>query len=348
MLFRSAVYRLSVRQLRQAVQAGIKARLEDKKLAVHVGNVVLEERLEASVVQELAEAGAGPKTRVALAALAESSKTLAPPPDDPPLVAFPPSPTASAQSRVLARARESALSYSARLPDFICMQVTRRWVDTTGLEFWQIRDVVAARVSYFNRQEDYRVVARNGRRVNLKPEQMPGTTSRGEFGTLLAELFEPATQTRFQWSRWTYLSGRWLHVFDFEVLKPLFSLRFEQSKRDYGPFREVYSSVLAPYTGSVFIDAENFSVRRLRRKAEGIPDSFPMQEASQDLEYGDVTLGDGRPYLLPLRAVVRSRWRGAVTAISRNEMEFRMYERYAADSANSFDLPDPLPESQSK
>ena len=77
------------------------------------------------------------------------------------------------------QASEYARSYSKRLPNFICTQVTRRYVDPSGLEFWQSQDVIVSKLSFFEQKEDYKVVLVNNRPVNTTMHRLGGTTTTG-------------------------------------------------------------------------------------------------------------------------------------------------------------------------
>ena len=326
----SAQMKLSVRQLEQFIKSSIDLRHDDRKVAEYLRKVTLREQLERDVVETLQGLGAGPKTVEALETLAIASRKLAPPPPDVPKPAPPsiPIPSAAEQERVLAQAREYALNYSKQLPNFICTQVTRRYADPTGLEFWQRQDVLTAKLSFNENKEDYKVVLVNNKPVDLQPEQVGGVTSRGEFGTLLLEIFEPETGAQFTWLKWTTLRGRRTHVFEYRVVKREFSIQYEER------------SILAAYSGLVYVDAQELTISRLRRKADDLPPSFPIQEVSQELDYDKISIGEGLEFTLPLKVTVRSR---AGKMLTKNEIEFRMYRKFGAETTIKFDTPEELP-----
>ena len=109
-----------------------------------------------------------------------------------------PPPSSEEQGRILNNVREYAIDYSRRLPNFICTQVTRRYLDPSGLEFWQQQDTITAKLSYFEQKEDYKVMLVNNRYVNTSMEKLGGATSTGEFGSLMREIFEPAQPCGFR------------------------------------------------------------------------------------------------------------------------------------------------------
>src|SRR5690348_4638474 len=68
------------------------------------------------------------------------------------------------QSALLEKARDAALLYSESLPDFICTEVVRRTQDPQGNGRWRASDTLTIKLSYFGRQEDYKLML-----VNNKP-----------------------------------------------------------------------------------------------------------------------------------------------------------------------------------
>ena len=166
---------MTVEQLRAFVQSSAKLGLGDKKVADYLKQVKLTNKLDDSTIEDMQGLGAGPKTVDALKELRESSKDLAaPPPPAPKPVAKPiPPPDSKEQAAVLKDVTEYALLYAKNLPNFICTQVTRRYVDPTGMEFWHLQDTVLAELSYFEQKEDYKVVMVNNSAVNVN-HQRPG------------------------------------------------------------------------------------------------------------------------------------------------------------------------------
>ncbi len=329
--------RLTVQQLVSFVRSSIQLRHPDAQVANYLKKIQLSERLDDRTIEELQGLGAGPRTLEALRALRDASASL---PRPAPLTAQPPAPTippptTAEQQRILQEVREYAAHYERGLPDFICTQVTRRYVDPTGLEFWSQQDVITARLSYFERREDYKVILINNRPTNVSYDQIGGATSTGEFGSMMRELFDPATQPRFRWERWATLRGRRTYVFSYQVDQPRSRWRISYQKM---------LEITPAYRGLVYVDRDTLAVVRITLEAVGIPPDFPIQQASTVLDYDFVEIA-GRQYWLPLRAVVRMR-EGKL--LLRNEVEFRMYRKFAAEATITFETPEPLPEEKTK
>ena len=84
--------------------------------------------------------------------------------------------------------------------------------------------------------------------------------------------------------------------------------------------------------GEAVIDRETYGVLRLNYMADGIPADFPVRRASATVDYGDAKIG-GKPYLLPLKAVVEAEELGVT---SRNEVTFHSYRKFSSESTLRF------------
>jgi hypothetical protein len=234
---------------------------------------------------------------------------------------------------VLDQAREYALDYSRRLPNFICTQVTRRYEDPSGLEFWQQADVVTAKLSFFEQKEDYKVVLVNNHYVDTTLERIGGTTVRGEFGSLLMELFERQTDARFEWARWATLRGKRMYVFSYRVRKEnsKWSINFQNNP------------IMIGYSGLVYVDAKTLAVMRIVMEAQEIPVSYPVQQASTILDYDYINIA-GADHVLPLKSTTRMR---AGKHLFKNDTEYRRYNMFGAEATITF-TPEPIPEEELK
>ncbi|MBL8231492.1 MAG: hypothetical protein JNL98_23555 [Bryobacterales bacterium] len=330
----SGQMKLTVNQLMTFIESSIRLKHEDKRVAEYLKKVKLSEKLEDRMVEVLMGKGAGPYTINALRTLAADSTSLpkAAPPVAKPVAPVIPPPSEQEQREVIESARQYALSYTRRLPDFICTQVTRRFYDPTGLEFWQRADVITERLSYFEQKEDYKVILINSRPAEgVSRDQLGGATSSGEFGSLLKEVFEPESDTYFRWDRWATLRGRRVHVYNYLVSQPKSKWRIDYQKT---------MSIVAGYRGLIYVDAQTLAVMQITLDATDIPPSFPVQQAKTLLAYDFVKIGE-MEHVLPLRAEVRMR---EGRNLVKNEVEFRMYRKFGAEAVIKFDTPDALPE----
>ncbi len=134
----SATTKLTVEQLVSFIRSAIQLKQQDRQVASYLGTVTLTQRLDDVTIETLQGEGAGPRTVEALKALREASQTLSAPPrptpTPPPPPPIPP-PSQEERNKVIEQAREYAMNYTKSLPDFLCTQVTRRYVDPHGMEF---------------------------------------------------------------------------------------------------------------------------------------------------------------------------------------------------------------------
>lgn len=330
---------LSIEQLIAFIKSSVQLKQDDRQVAGFLSHCKLTESLDDRTIEELQGFGAGPRTVRALQQLRDASRALPQPrfTPPPPVPAPIPPPSSAEQAQVLDDVRDNALNYVKSLPDFICTQVTRRYVDPTGLEFWRSADTLTARLTYFEQKENYKLVLINSRPTDQAYDSVGGATSTGEFGSMLREIFEAQSKTRFDWSRWATLRKRRAYVFSYRVAQPFSRWHIDYEKR---------MEIIAGYHGEIFVDRDTHMVMRVTLEAEDIPRSFPVQSARTVLDYDFEKIAD-REYLLPLRAEVRMR---ADKLLTKNEVEFRMYRKFSAESQLKFeaDTPPPLTDDQTK
>jgi hypothetical protein len=345
---------LSVRQLIGFIQSSEQLIKEgkqtDSEVAKYLAKVKLTERLDDRTIEELQSYGIGAKTLQALQALRDRTKDLmaAKPiaPEAPPTPIPPPS--SEEQAAIITDVREYALGYSKNLPDFICTQVTRRYAapmpgtrwggSSLSEPSWQAQDVLQIRLSYFQQKEKYTVVLANNAVVNKDYEQMGGSKSFGEFGSMLREIFEPSTEARFEWDHWGTLRGKRVMAFSYHVL---------QSHSQYRlVVEDAKLSIVTAYRGLVEVDPDIHVVMRVSTIAENIPADFPIRKADDVLDY-DYQEISGHTFLLPLKSQV---FMSGGEVLTRLDEEFRLYRKYSAEAEIKYDTDPiaPLPDDKTK
>jgi hypothetical protein len=321
---------LPVDKLVEFIRSSIAQKLPDKEVAGYLATVRLTSRLDDRTVEDLQGQGAGPKTVAALTRLADQSAALpvAKPRPAAPAYVEPPPPPAEEQQKILDRIREYALSYSKSLPDFICLQVTRRLQDAhyqsgTPGSYSQV-DRLVEKLSYFDQQEKYELISQNENSLYGKTwESLGGSISRGEFGSLLRDVFEPETDTTFTWDHWGTLRGHYSYVFRYFVNRPRSKYTVDYDRKQ---------QTTPGYHGLIFVEKGPDVVTRLTIEPDMPPD-FPVQEIHQTVDYDHVSIS-GHDFLLPTVSQVQSR---SGRFASRNEIEFRRYQKYSADTNIKFD-----------
>jgi hypothetical protein len=330
---------LSVDQLLSFLRSSIKLKQNDSQVAAELRKVKLTQRLDERTIEELQGEGLGPRAVQALKELAATTGSLpAPPPPAPKPVYVPiPPPSDEEQQRVLAEVTDYARNYVQKLPDFICSQATRKFVDTTGKEAWRQTDIVQERLTYFEKHEDYKVVMVNDKPTDIPHEKLGGAMgSSGEFGSILAEIFSPQAQTEFGWSRWTTINKRPMYVFSYHVPKDRSNYRITSySGQNFADPQ----TVVAGHHGEVVVDKGTQKVMRIYLHCEDLPASFPVRSADLTLIYDNTRIGD-TDYVLPLRAELKMR--DDRNAPSKNDIQFYNYRKFGADTTIQFtDAPPP-------
>lgn len=330
---------LNVDQLLGFVRSSVKLRHPDKQVAEYLRKVKLTQKLEDRTIEILLADGIGPRTAEALRALRDASASLAAPPPKAapkPVPVIPPPPTTE-QAKVIDQVREYVLDYDKRLPNFICMQVTRRFQDPSGLEVWNNIDTITAKLSYFENKEQKQVMFVNNRYVDIDYDKLGGgATSTGEFGSLLKGIFEKDSEAEFGWERWATLRGRLHYVFNYRV---------RQANSKWKIYYDRSVDITPGYAGLLFVDTDYKTVSRVVMAAEDVPPSFPVQMARTQLDYDFADIA-GQQFLLPLRSELRMR---SGKNLLKNEVEFRTYRRYGADVQIKFDVPpEPIAEDKLK
>jgi hypothetical protein len=335
-----AQLKMTADQVVSFIKSSIQLHHDDRKVAEYVKKIKLGDKLEDRRVEELQGMGAGPKTVAALRELSESSGslTLTPPPPPPPPKPVIPPPDSVEQARILHEIIEKARNYAQGLPNYLCVQVTRRRDDPTGTENWRLRDTIQEQLSYVDRQESYKVAMINGRAVSsVEHNQLGGAISSGEFGSIYTEIFAAETETEFEWDHWATLRGRRMYVFAFRV---------PQSRSHYTIYDgETHRTITAGFHGLVYADKDTFMVMRFKLECDDIPSDFPVKDVKQDVNYDFVKIAD-QDYVLPLKTEIRSS-RGKYMSL--NEADFHLYRKFGAEASIKFDTtPDPVPEDQTK
>jgi hypothetical protein len=330
---------LTVAQLEMFIRSAVQLKQPDRQVAEYLRKVKLTDKLDDRTIEDLQSLGAGPKTVAALRELGEASTSLpvAPPPPPKPVYVPPPPPDSVEQAKIIDQAREYALNYTKQLPNFICVQVTRRDVDPSGTgNSWYHSDTITARLSY-NGFENYEVILHNNLPVTNGKDmrQFGGMSSQGEFGSMMKEIFEPDTHAEFSWDHWGKLRGRKTYVFAYDVQQEFSKYRVEA---DDAP------AIVPAYRGLVYIDEDTKMVVKVVMTPYDMPGTFPIHDITSSLDYDLETIGD-QQYMLPLKSVLLSK---RARQMSKNDIEFRLYRKFGTESTIKFETPDPLPEDQTK
>src|SRR3984957_6214899 len=232
-----------------------------------------------------------------------------------------PPPSAEELQAIIGSARKRALDYSKSLPNFVCVEVTSRSVDTGGNGKWKHRDSIAELLRYHDNQETRTTLEINGQRSSLKRADMNSSwpLSVGEFGAMLSLVFEPTSKAEFEWKEAATREDRsgTVQVLSYRVKRDDATITLGQGNDQVG----------AGFHGLVYIDGATGGVQRISLEADDLPRSFSMTAASMTVDYDYASIAD-RDYLLPVRSTVRLQRHHK--SIELNELAFRGYRRFAS------------------
>lgn len=225
---------------------------------------------------------------------------------------------------LLERTREWAGSFTSGLPNFVCQQFTTRYTEVSRSEGWQAQDVITAKVVYEDGREGYKDITVGGKKTSKSMIDLGGTTSTGEFASMLASLFDPARQAEFKFYRTTTSHDGESAIYDFKVTL---------ARSDWTIV--VGAQLLRPtYSGSVWVDKASAQVRRIELQADNVPKDFPLDEIQSAIDYEEVSLGTAK-FLLPTHAENLSCQRGS-SFCTKNTIDFRDYHKYSGESSVTF------------
>jgi hypothetical protein len=331
----------------------------DKQIAAGVRQIQLTEKLTDKTIIDLQSQGAGPKTTEALKiqrdltanikppthdtkavdqAVASEAPTVSLAPKAPPI----PPPDSVRYEEILQAIRDYALNYTKSLPNFLCVEVTRRYVDPNAGNSYRSNGTILARVGYNEGIEHYNVYSLNGKLVDTTMDDVKtgGARSTGEFGSMMRELFEPHSQAEFNWDHWATLRGRRMAVLNYFIDSGHSSYTIS-----YGSDKNDEQRIVTAYRGLIYADANTGEIGRITFVAVDIPRSFPVTETSERLDYDLVEIS-GQKFVVPLNALLLMK---AGRESSKNEIEFRNYRKFDTGTTIKYDLdpnaPPPLPES---
>lgn len=261
-------------------------------------------------------------------------------------------PAATEGHELLEQARVVTLAASEAMPDFIVKQMITRSIARGKFINWTVADHLTLAVSYrASAGEEYKLLSVNGQPPTTAPkesgsyEEVGGTSSSGEYVSMLAALFKPETQATFQMVDTDTLRNHRAVVYEFAVRK-------ENSKLSIKAIGD--RSVITAYHGRVWLDRETYRVLRIEIISTEIPPDFPITAASSLIDYDWVTINEQR-YLLPSAAEIMLTLGSNEQAFhTRNEIRFRGYQKFGAEVKIIEDTdpdepetkPEPKPESK--
>lgn len=231
---------------------------------------------------------------------------------------------------VIESTRKKTLEAVEEMPDFVVKQQIQRSAAYAGTGNFRNLDRLVVAVSYKSSgEEEYKVLSVNGT-IQSNPEskrtyeQVGGTSSTGEFVSVLATVFKPASDTRFAYVDSDEIRGRKALMFDFDIDK-------DKAREHITSVGALAHSTIAGMRGRVWIDAALFRVLRIDSEATEIPESFPIRSARRLIDYDWAVIGSEK-FLLPLVSDVRLIHRENRNVYeTRNVIRFKDYQKYGTE-----------------
>lgn len=250
-------------------------------------------------------------------------------------------PSDTESTELIEKSREKALAYTRSLPDFVCTEAISRYsyskTQTSrgpirmggaipyGIK-WTPTDKLTVKLSYFEQREDHRLVLVNGKPTDQKYESLAGGIETGEFGGTLQGIFDPVTATSFRWERWKNVRRHRTAIFAYQVDRA--HSRYMVAS---GAAGDVHQALVA-FHGEMEVDRDTGEVLHFRYAADDIPRAVNLDLVSTAVDYDFADVG-ARSYLLPAHCETEIHSPGLSV---RNEMEFREYRKFSADSSIEF------------
>jgi len=231
-----------------------------------------------------------------------------------------PAPTPAELEAIIAEARKSAVRYSESLPNFLCLEITKRATDSTGAARWKAKDTLVQMLSYHDHHEDRRLLEKNGEKVKTGLEDLKGTFSTGEFGGVLAAVFQDSSKASFKWKETDTLGTGTVQVLDYKV---------SLANSDFHLTSPLGDQIAVAFHGQVYIDTATRTVRRITLTADEVPAKFPIRAAAIAVDYDYVVIND-HDYLMPVagKLVTQQGRRAAVL----NQFELRDFRHFGSEA----------------
>lgn len=263
-------------------------------------------------------------------------------------------PSMAEATELLERTRKATLGAAQGMPDYLVKQQITRSHALGQTNNWVVYDRLSIAVSYRQSAgEQYKLLSVNGMPPGEEESEgsgygkkLGGTTSSGEYVSMLADLFDPQTRAEFQPVDTDTIRGHSTIVYEYVVKQEFSRQTLSWSASLTSP--EVHAVV--GYRGRIWVDRETNRVLRLEDVSSEIPLGFPITAASSVIDYDLVTINE-QSHLLPSRAVIElSDHLGQQSEQTRNDILFRGYRKFGAEvkitDIDDKDFPPDKPEEQ--
>lgn len=220
------------------------------------------------------------------------------------------------------RARDVNSEFTESLPNFIANQRVERFVSFDQGRIWAIEDIVEAEVLYVDHEESYRSIRINGRRPVDSMEDLERTSSTGEYGTILRNLFAPQLGLEFARTsaRDNDVSGAIAYATQASKEQSTWSINFNAA------------TVRPAFRATVWLAPESGRALRIEMLTDSeLPTKFGLQLVRTTLRFASLMIS-GAEYLLPASSTTLTCVRRSANCF-RHDITFSNYRKFAAESS---------------
>jgi hypothetical protein len=218
---------------------------------------------------------------------------------------------------VLGEARRYARGWLDGLDDIVCRQEVEHF-SAGGSHAWRPDGQTLSELTFHRGVEHYALLGTDGQpKPAARPIDKDTLDSRGEFGTAIWILFDPASNATFQRGGTKLRDGRHLRRYDFKV--PRKSSQWEIGADRYTP----------AYFGNILVDEADGSLHWLEMEAMQFPASSLFGAVRLRLSFSTIVI-DGLPYVMPETAEVRICTRQCMC--QQRKFAFSQYRHFTATS----------------
>jgi hypothetical protein len=233
-----------------------------------------------------------------------------------------PAPGEAEQQKILGAIRQYSEDYIAKLPNFICQQITQEFEADRKGKHWRKQDALSEKLVFSGGREQRTLELVNNKQVrNSNARVRRILSTEGEFGILLSKIFDQDSAAQFSWGGWDSARGHRVARFDYSIDRQHSTLSLTN-----------YIKATVAYKGSLYGDPETGAVWRVTSGSTEIPGGLQISSIATTIEYEEVLIGSQK-YLLPASAIVLV---VAERDQTRNELRFEGYRKFEAESTISF------------
>jgi len=144
--------------------------------------------------------------------------------------------------------------------------------------------------------------------------------STGEFGTILLDLFDPASAAQFEYVGMDKVGNVETRLYEFVV------------KEENSHWKLMFGgeTIQPGYNGALWVEPETKMVRRIEYGTTELPITYPKDVTEVAAEFGPIKIGESE-HLLAVNSTVMScrRWK---QTCEKNESRYTNYRMFSAES----------------